>query len=71
MKSLGVIGLKFIPCFFTNSSYNCPLLNLYGYSTERKLHSAIKKELKKKQNSWLAERVKSAGLGYMQNKGAA
>ena len=30
--------------YFTNSSYNCPQLKLYGYSTEKKLITAIKRK---------------------------
>ena len=64
-------GTGGLPCFFENSSYNCPLVGLYGYSTEKALHRGIKKELKKSSNRWLIERVQSAGIGYMQGKGAA
>jgi len=33
-------------CFFTNSSYNCPKLSLFGFSTDRALWSAIRRKLK-------------------------
>jgi len=33
--------------FFENSSYNCPALGLYGFSTERALRSAMRRKLKK------------------------
>ena len=39
-------------CFFENASYNCPALELFGYSTDKKLHSAIRREMKKSKNSW-------------------
>lgn len=35
-------------CYFTNSSYNCPALKLYGYSIERSLSLAILRSLKLK-----------------------
>lgn len=37
--------IKGFNCFFTNSSYNCPTLKLYGYSTERQLKNAIRSKL--------------------------
>ncbi|MES2367036.1 MAG: hypothetical protein V4563_14265 [Pseudomonadota bacterium] len=44
-------------CFFTNSSYNCPSLSLYGYSTELALHRAIKRKLKSTVNPLLFQPV--------------
>lgn len=42
-----------LDCFFTNSSYNCPQLNLFGLSSEKKLHTAMRRELKKTKNAWM------------------
>jgi len=41
-----VSTIKGHKCFFTNNSYNCPTLQLYGYSTERALEKAICKLIK-------------------------
>jgi len=38
-----------IKLFCSNgSSYNCPLLNLYGFSSERSLRNAVKREMNKR-----------------------
>jgi len=55
-------------CFFENTSYNCPKFNLFGFSTERQLHSAIRREVKKPKNKWI---LPERGIGYMQGRGAA
>jgi len=34
-------------CYFVNSSYNCPIFKLFGFSTEKSLHAAIKRAYKK------------------------
>lgn len=35
------------PLFFHGTSYNCPQMKFYGFSTERKLRSRIRAKLKK------------------------
>lgn len=42
-------------CCFTNSSYNCPQLKLFGFASERQLQNAIKKKLKDKKPAEIKE----------------
>lgn len=37
-----------LDCFFEHTSYNCPKLNLFGFSTDKKLHSAIRQKINKR-----------------------
>lgn len=37
-------------CELNTISYNCPKLKLFGYATERQLHSAINRKIKKLTN---------------------
>lgn len=45
---IAIQSLYGFACFFTNSSYNCPVLKLFGYSSEKSLQYGIRRELKKK-----------------------